>query len=126
MLANNKALIKIGDNVIKGIPDLEKEESQTRSLPRVVVYHVFNSNTTTSWNEMASMIIDELRKENKSSTLKPNLEVVECQEWLNRLSTSETNVELNPSRKLLETWKAQVSLADCHHEKGDEKKMSDG
>lgn len=64
-----------------------------------VVYHILNPQTF-SWKDD---FIPALRR----TGLLPPFEVVDPAEWLEKLRDSDTDVEVNPSRKLLAFWEAK-------------------
>ncbi|KAG0150685.1 hypothetical protein CROQUDRAFT_668328 [Cronartium quercuum f. sp. fusiforme G11] len=74
----------------------------------VNVYHVFNTDTTVSWDKIVEMIREEVKTQQLTFFESiGDIRLVETSEWLEKLSASESDPELNPSRKLLEVWKAQ-------------------
>lgn len=72
----------------------------SRSRPALLnsVLHLANTHIDTTWRDW----LDALTR----SGLK--IEVVAPPEWLEKLAASEEDVDINPSRKLLDLWQRNV------------------
>ena len=72
----------------------------TRSRPRLTdgVLHLVNTHVTTTWRDWLNAL--------KRAGLK--FEIESSAVWLEKLAASEEDVDINPSRKLLELWQRNV------------------
>ncbi|KXT01164.1 hypothetical protein AC578_620 [Pseudocercospora eumusae] len=91
------------DACAKAIVELSLPTSQAAGDVEDVVYHLLNPSTF-SWS---SDLLPMLRQH----PAMPPFEVVAPSEWLERLAKSETDVDKNPSMKLLDFWKGKYGAA---------------
>lgn len=73
--------------------------------PREQVFHVVNTDTSTSWVSVLDWILQ--RDDASFERVAPSL-------WVKKLADTEDLAPTNPSRKLLGLWEASVSFL-CPH-----------
>lgn len=74
--------------------------------PRERVFHVVNTDTSTSWASILDWI---LQRDNAS------FERVAPSQWVKKLADTEDLAPANPSRKLLGLWEANVGTLYSYH-----------
>ncbi|EGF98163.1 uncharacterized protein MELLADRAFT_113782 [Melampsora larici-populina 98AG31] len=93
------------------LDEVEDQISSKRNEDKgATVYHLFNPNTTVPWNDIVKMVQKQVKQRDESI----NVEVVDSLKWLEKLDESESDLNLNPSKKLLGMWKDQFSSQRIH------------
>ncbi|EME79628.1 uncharacterized protein MYCFIDRAFT_156894 [Pseudocercospora fijiensis CIRAD86] len=100
------------DACAKAVVELSLPTSQPAGDAEDVVYHLLNPSTFSWSSELLPML--------RQHRAMPSFEVVAPSEWLERLANSVTDVNKNPSMKLLDFWRGRYGGASSTGKAGED------